>query len=54
MKGLSYVTELYNGKTIYLYMNYDSINCVLNALHVLKQVPSTLFSLEPEIVINEG
>jgi len=52
-KGLAYISEEYNGKTIYLYMNYDSKNCVMNALHVLKQVPQSLFTHQPAIVLKE-
>lgn len=52
-KGLAYISEEYNGKTIYLYMNYDSNNCVMNALHVLKQVPQSLFTHQPAIVLKE-
>ena len=39
--GISYVTEQYNGQTVYIYVNYDANNCIANALHVLKQVPNT-------------
>ncbi len=38
-KGISYVTEQYNGQTIYIYVNYDSNNCIANALYILQQVP---------------
>jgi hypothetical protein len=38
-KGISFVTEQYNGKTIYIYVNYDAQNCVANASYVLRQVP---------------
>jgi hypothetical protein len=29
----------YNGKPIYIYLNYDASNCVANALHILKYLP---------------
>jgi predicted type IV restriction endonuclease len=42
-KGISYVTEQYNGTTIYIYVNYDAQNCVSNAIYVLNQVPAAQF-----------
>lgn len=37
--GMAYISEQYNGQTIFIYLHYDSNNCVANALHVLSQVP---------------
>lgn len=34
--GISYLTEQYNGQTIFIYINYDANNCVSNALHILQ------------------
>ncbi len=37
----SFVTESYNGKTVYLYANYSADNCINNALHVLSLLPQS-------------
>jgi predicted type IV restriction endonuclease len=50
-KGISYVTEEFNGKTLYIYVNYDSYNCVANSIYVLKQVPKAVFQFPPAIVV---
>lgn len=34
--GLSFLTEQYKGKTIFIYLNYDANSCVSNAYHVLQ------------------
>jgi hypothetical protein len=47
--GISYVTEQYNGQTIYIYINYDARNCVANALYILKFVPSTQLQVKPAV-----
>jgi predicted type IV restriction endonuclease len=47
--GISYLTEQYNGQTIFIYVNYDANNCIANAIHVLKQVPVSLLVAEPAI-----
>lgn len=38
--GISYVSEQYNGKTIFIYTNYDANNSVSNAIYVLSKVLS--------------
>lgn len=50
-KGVSYITHEYQGKTIYIYVNYDSYNCVENALHILKLLPQSLVKVAPAIVL---
>ncbi len=50
---VSFVTEQYNGRKIYIYLNYDSHNCVANALYVLEQVPKDFISEMPAIVLRE-
>ena len=50
---VSFVTEQYNGSKIYIYLNYDSHNCVANALYVLGQVPGEFMSTVPAIVLRE-
>ena len=47
--GISYLTEQYNGQTIFIYVNYDANNCIANAIHVLKQVPASLLVAEPAV-----
>jgi len=53
-KGLAFFTEEYNGKTIYVYVNYDSYNCVANAAYILKQAPKSLMSNQPAIVLDKS
>lgn len=50
---VGHVTEQYNGKNIYIYLNYDSYNCVANALHVLKLVPPEFRTYTPAVAMNE-
>lgn len=50
---VSFVTEQYNGQNIYIYLNYDSHNCVANALYVLGQVPREKMKEIPAIVLKE-
>ncbi len=50
--GISYVTEHYNGQTVYIYVNYDANNCLANALHILKQVPSNYLKTKPAIAFD--
>ena len=52
-KKVSFVTEQYNGNKIYIYLNYDSHNCVANALYVLGQVPKEFVSVVPAIALRE-
>lgn len=39
--GISYVTEQYNGGTIFIYVNYDANNCIANAQYILGFATST-------------
>ncbi len=48
---VSFVTEQYNGKKVYIYLNYDSHNCVANAQYVLEQVPKEFLSETPAIAL---
>ena len=52
-KGVSYVTQDYNGKTIYIYTNYDSVNCIENALYILKKAPTSLDKNTPAITFRK-
>jgi len=38
-KSVSYVELEYYGRQIYLYENYDSNNCISNAIYILRKVP---------------
>jgi hypothetical protein len=50
-KGLSYISEEYNNKPIYIYMNYDSNNCVKNAEYILTFVPNSIKTHQPAVVL---
>ncbi len=50
-KGLSFITEEFNGKVIYIYMNYDSNNCVKNAEYILTFVPNPIKSHKSAVVL---
>ena len=50
---VSYVTEQYNGRIIYIYLNYDSHNCVANALYVLDKCPDEFKIVPPAIVLRD-
>lgn len=49
--GISYVTEQYNGQTIYIYVNYDASNCIANSIYVLELVPQKLLKFSAAVVI---
>lgn len=51
-KGISYITDEYNGKTLYIYVNYDSYNCVANSIYILAQVPKSISTFTPAIVVD--
>lgn len=44
--GVSYVEEEYNGRPVFIYLNYDAANCVRNAMHALSQVPAKSKTVE--------
>lgn len=50
---VSFVTEQYNGQKIYIYLNYDSYNCVENALYILDQTPKEFVKLPPAAVLKD-
>jgi hypothetical protein len=52
--GISYITEDYNGQTIFIYVNYDANNCVANARYVLQQVPEHSFQTTAAVAIAQG
>ncbi|MBA3469270.1 MAG: hypothetical protein H0T53_06450 [Herpetosiphonaceae bacterium] len=49
--GIAYVTEYYNGQEIFMYVNYDANNCVLNALHILQYATVSGTKTHPAVVI---
>ena len=50
---VSFITEQYNEQKIYIYLNYDSHNCVANALYILEQTPKKFRNFAPAIIIQE-
>lgn len=50
---VSFVTEQYNGQKIYIYLNYDSNNCVANAMYILEKLPKELRKVLPAAVIKD-
>jgi hypothetical protein len=52
--GISYITEDYNGQTIFIYVNYDANNCVSNARYVLQQVPKHRVLTTAAVAIVQG
>ena len=53
VQKVSYVTEQYNGQKIFIYLNYDSYNCIANALYILERVPKECKIVQPAIIIKE-
>ena len=52
-KGVSYVEVEYNGKSVFVYTNYDSNNCIANSLHVLRQVPKELIQVPAAVLYSK-
>ena len=52
--GLSYITEDYNGQTIFIYVNYDANNCMANARYILQQVPKQRMQTQAAVAIVQG
>lgn len=50
---VSFVTEQYNGQKIYIYLNYDSNNCVANSLYILEQCPEEYRKFAPAIILRD-
>ena len=50
-KGISYIKQDHNGRPIYIYVNYDANHAVLNAQHVLKQVPKPLLTVPAAVAL---
>ncbi len=50
--GISFVEEKYNGQSLYIYVNYDANNSVLNARHVLGQVPQSAQKVKTGVVFS--
>lgn len=48
--GLSFVEQEYHGQHMYIYVNYDANNCISNALHVLKYVPSSATQVKAGVI----
>jgi hypothetical protein len=48
-RGITYFEIEYQGQQVFVYTNYDSNNCVRNALHILDQLPKGIRSAEPAV-----
>jgi hypothetical protein len=49
---VSYIETSYQGKTVYIYLNYDSNNCIANALYILDKFCPSEFKTAPAVVID--
>lgn len=49
-KGLAFFTDEYNGETVYVYVNYDSKNCVANAMYIFEQSLKSFQVHQPAVV----
>jgi len=52
-KGVSYVELDYQGKLIFLYENYDSNNCIANAIYMLSKVPKQFLNSPVAVVFSK-
>jgi len=50
---VSFVTEQYNGYKVYIYLNYDSNNCVANALYILEKCPEEFRKFPPATILRD-
>ena len=53
-KNVSVFVETYRGKPLYIYQNYDSYNCIANALYILEQAPASVMSYQPAVVLKQS
>ena len=51
--GISYLTEQYNGQTIFIYVNYDANNCISNALYILQFANGVSKTTSAAVVIEQ-
>ena len=49
-RGITYYETEYQGKTVFVYTNYDSNNCLRNSLYVLQQTPRDQWIVEPSVI----
>jgi len=49
-KGSAFVTDQYNGQTVYIYTNYDAVRCIANALHIIQKLPASSQTVKPAVV----
>ena len=52
-KGISFVKQEYNGRPLYIYVNYDANHAVANALYALEQAPPHLRKLEAAVALRD-
>jgi predicted type IV restriction endonuclease len=48
-RGITYFETEYQGQHVFVYTNYDSNNCIRNALHILREVPSDAAQIDPSV-----
>lgn len=48
---VSYIETSYQGKTVYIYLNYDAKNCIANALYIFDNYCPSEFKSAPAVVI---
>lgn len=50
--NISHVHVQYNGQTVYIITNYSAAGCLLNAQHVLSQIPQRNRTVEPGVLLS--
>lgn len=48
---VSYIETSYQGRTVYIYLNYDAKNCIANALYIFDKYCPSEFKSAPAVVI---
>ncbi len=49
-KGIGFITETYNGQSVYIRTNYAAENHVENALYILKRLPASFAGVKPAVI----
>lgn len=49
-KGIAFITEVYNGRNIYIHTNYSAENHIANSLYILTYLPATNTGLEVAVI----
>lgn len=53
-EGSSFEEMEYNGRTVYIYTNYDATHQVLNAIHILEYLPAELKQVEAAAALRDS